>query len=85
MGIFASVLGSSSEVCSGTYGDVTTENGDTTKGLQLKCPDGNDYIIPGDKDTAEQKAKSEVLRPNCDADEPRCEEKWRAQVYDETK
>lgn len=79
------IFGSEDDVCHGRFGEVSTKDGETTQGIEMTCPDGNDYVIPGSKDEAESKAKDEVLRPNCSNDEERrCTETWRAQVFDET-
>lgn len=46
-------------VCKGRFGQVEDEDGNMTKGIEMKCPDADAdrVVVKGDKDTAQGKAK----------------------------
>lgn len=48
-----------SSTCRGRYGMVEDSDGNTTKGIEMKCPghEKDRVVVPGDKDEAEQKAR----------------------------
>lgn len=51
---------SDDSVCKGRFGMVEDEDGNTRKGIEMKCPghDADRVVVTGDKEEAQGKAKS---------------------------
>jgi hypothetical protein len=50
---------SDDSTCKGRYGKVKDQDGNTTRGIEMKCPghDSDRVVVTGDKEEAQRKAK----------------------------